>query len=96
MLDEVTDTLKRQLSEMDYFEVGDVVSMPDEVKLQYAPVTNLGCESEFAKLDNRVRVSGGIISVSTHSKKNIVATNGLLVDSGFLNKTESEKKLKWK
>lgn len=96
VLDEVTDTLKRQLSEMDYFEVGDVVSMPDEVKLQYAPLTNLGCESEFAKLDNRVRVSGGMTSVSTHSKKNIVATNGLLVDSGFLNKTESEKKLKWK
>ena len=84
--------MKRQLSVMDYFEVGDVASMPDEVKLQYAPLTNLGCESEFAKLDNRVRVFGRITSVSTHSKKNIVATNGLLVDSEFLNKTKSEKK----
>ncbi len=42
-----------------------------------------------------VRVSGGMTSVSTHSKKNIVATNDLLVDSEFLNKTESKKKLKW-
>jgi hypothetical protein len=52
VLEEVIDTLKRQLSEMDYFEVGDVASIPDEVKLQYAPITNLGCDSKFAKLDN--------------------------------------------
>ena len=47
------------------------MSMPDEEKLQYAPLTNLGCESEFAKLDNRVRVAGGMTSVSTHSKKTL-------------------------
>ena len=73
--------------------MGDVASMPDKVKLQCAPLTNLSCKSEFAKLDNSVSVSGGMTSVSTHSKKNIVATNGLLVDSEFLNKTELEKKI---
>jgi hypothetical protein len=48
VLEEVTDTLKRQLYKMDYLEVGDVGPMPDEVKLLFAPLTNLGCESEFA------------------------------------------------
>jgi len=42
-----------------------------------------------------VRVPGGMTSVSTHSKKSIVATNDLIVDSEFLNKTESKENLKW-
>ena len=37
--------------------------------MKFAPVTNLGCEAEFAKLDVRMVASGGSTSVQTHSRK---------------------------
>ena len=63
VLDEVIETLERQLSEMEFFqnrtsdEAGPANS--DVSKLEYAPLTNLGCESELAKLDVRIVASGG-------------------------------------
>ena len=66
----------------------------DTTKLDSAPLTNLGCESEFSKFDHRVKVTGGSTSIQTHSKKNIVVTNGLLIDSAFKKLPENEKKNK--
>lgn len=100
VLDEVVVSLKRQLSEMSYFReiTGEKLDspLPDPEKLKYAPMTNLGCEGEFAKLDNRVKISGGSTSVDTHSRKNIVSTNGLLVDTSFVELSSNEKKRQWK
>ncbi|KAK6168582.1 hypothetical protein SNE40_019783 [Patella caerulea] len=96
VLEEVVETLNRQLSEMSYFK--DSNNSPhkiDEQKLKYAPMTNLGCESEFAKLDNRIRVSGGSTSVTTHSRKNVVATNAFLVDTAFTELSENERLDRW-
>ena len=97
---EVVVAVKRQLSEMSFFsDVSGVEPSnegPDVDKLKFAPLTNLGCESEFAKLDNRVKVSGGSTSVETHSRKNIVSTNSLLVDTSFTKMTEIERKTQWK
>ena len=82
---------------MEYFsdDAGKDMTMDIE-KLQLAPMTNLGCESEFAKLDNRVRSSGGMTTIKSHSIKNIIATNGLLVDSEFTAMDEQERKRRWK
>ena len=91
VIEEVIDTLERQISEVVYLREGIQV---DEA-LSSAPLTNLGCESEFAKFDNRVKHSGGSTSVQTHSWKTIVVTNGLLVNSDFENKSNPEKKDKW-
>jgi hypothetical protein len=44
-------------------------------KLQQALLTNPGCESEFAKLNNRVEVSGRMTTIATYLRKNINATN---------------------
>ena len=68
----------------------------DTTELMQAPLSNLGCESEFAKLDNRLKISGGTTSVETLSKKNVGSTNGFLVDSSYLDLSEQEKKQKWK
>ena len=95
VMEETVETLKRQLNEMDYFD-DEVNSEIDQEKLKFAPLTNLGCESEFAKLDNRVKISGGSTSIRTHSMKTIVATNRLLVSSDFLEKTDVEKRQQWK
>ena len=47
---------------------------------------NLGFESQFARFDNRVRVSGCSVSVR----------NGLLVDSVFEDKGEEGRNSSWK
>jgi len=92
VLNEVLDALDRQLSEMDFF----AGQGSDDVKLKHAPLTNLGCESEFAKLDNRITFSGGSTTVRTHSRKNVVSTDKLLKDSSFTDLSEDEKLKKWK
>lgn len=93
VIDEVIETVERQLSEVSFVWTDKNV---DVDALKQAPLTNLGCESEFAKFDNRIRVCGGSTSVSTLSRKNVVVTNGLLVDSRFEGKSLSEKKSSWK
>ena len=66
---------------MEFFQNSDEAgpANSDLSKLEYAPLTNLGCESEFAKLDVRIMASGGSTIVQTHSRKNIVTTNRLLI-----------------
>jgi len=95
VLNEVLDTLERRLFEMEYFNTEEVDPEFEE-RLQKAALTNLGCESALAKLDNKIKVSGGSASVSTFSKKNVVVTNGLLVDSSFCDQPEDERKGRWK
>merc|ERR1712002_940522 len=100
LYDEILETLNRQLGEMPFFSQlidqnseSDVVSNP---KLYYTPLTNSGCESEFAKLDNRIKIIGGTTSVQTLSRKNTVTTNAYLLDSNFLSMTDEEKRDCWK
>ena len=59
VLDEVIDTLERQLSQMSFFTT-DTEEMASE-KLEYAPLRNSGCESEFVKL-NKLKISGGTMN----------------------------------
>ena len=96
VVDGVINSLHRQLCEMKFFseipgvpnaEGTEDMPSPNYSKMELAPVTNLGCESEFAHLDNRIKVSGGTESVMSMSRKNIIATNGLLVDSAFMEMT---------
>lgn len=101
VIEEIRESLTRQLSAMSFFNTvpgcssaRDVV--PDMEKLNKAPLTNLGCEGEFAKLDNRLRVSGGTTSVETLSRKNIVATNSLLNEPTFQDRSEQERLEDWK
>ena len=61
-----------------------------------APLTNLGCKSEFAKLDNRLKVCGETTSFQTLSQKNVVTTNAYLVNSYFMDKDDGEKRREWK
>ena len=93
VLDEVMDTLERQLSEMSYFQMSNTDSLTaiDEHKLKHAPLTNLGCESEFAKLFVRVTASGGTTSVQTHLRKSMISTNLLLEDPSFTQLSTMEK-----
>ena len=59
--------------------------------MKYASLTNLGCESEFSKLDHRIKITGGSISVQTLSRKNFLTSGCLLVSSEFELKTSNSK-----
>ena len=95
VLEEVSSTINRQLSEMPFFDEREE-SLVDVSKLAYAPLTNLGCESEFAKLDNRIIISGGSTSIETLSRKNVILTNRLLVDPTFTQQSSDDKRSRWK
>ena len=70
--------------------------LPDPKKLTYAPLTNLGCKSEFAWFNNRVKISSGTESVQSISRKRVICTNALLVDSSFDNLSDKERLDSWK
>ena len=70
--------------------------LPDPNKLTYAPLTNLGCESEFAWFDNRVIISSGTELAQSISRKSVICTNAVLVDSSFDNLSDKERLDSWK
>ena len=78
---------------MKYFQEEECTNEDTESKLKHVPLTNLGAESKFAKLDNRLQVSGGTASIETLSRKDIVATNDFLVDSSFTELSTDEEKV---
>ena len=59
----------------------DRESQSTDSKIAHAPLTNLGCESELAKLDNRIKTCGGTTSIQTISRKNVVTNNAYLLSS---------------
>ena len=102
MLKETSETLRRQLSAMPFFynilerDEAQNDKLPDPNKLTYAPLTNLGCESGFTWFDNRLKISGGTESVQSISRKSVIRTNALLVDSSFDNLSDKERLDSWK
>ena len=93
VIEEIIDTVKNQMSKTEYFTRSND---EDREKMKHAPLTNSGCESEFSRLDHRIKASGGSTSIQTHSRKNMLVSSGILVNSEFESKTSDEWKLKWK
>ena len=62
-------------------------------KIAHTPLTNLGCESEFVKLDNRIKICGGTISMQAiYIRRSVVTTNDCLLKSDFLDLPINDKK----
>ena len=68
----------------------------DDKKLSHSPITNLGCESKVAWIDNRIKISGGSTSVLTLSNKNIICTNKYLVSDDFVDQPTGRCQKLWK
>ena len=94
ILVEVIESLRRQLADVPFL-TKDCVSQEDS-KLAFAPISNLGCESEIGWLDNRLKFSGGSTSVITLSNKNVITTNKYLMSDEFEGLTDEERKGAWK
>ena len=100
ILTEILETLIHQLGEMEFFfpiirKDYDRESQGTDSKIPHAPMTNLGCELELAKLD-RIKICGGTTSIQTICRKNVVTTNVYLLNSDFLDLPIREKKKRWK
>ena len=94
----------RQLEYVDFYkqdEAEDVnadmgSSTPSSTeKLKFAPLTNSGCESQFADLDNSVKKFGGTANVGTLSNKHVVRKNNLFETEGWKTMNLQEKKSKF-
>ncbi|ESO93019.1 hypothetical protein LOTGIDRAFT_162043 [Lottia gigantea] len=100
VINEIIEMLQRQLYEMDFLkpkaEANELLLIPDLDKLKYAPLTNLRCESQLGKFDNRIRFAGGMTTITTHSRMNIVSSNGLLCNPQFVDLVDKDKKIRWK
>ena len=92
VIEEIIDAVKKQMSDTDYFTRSN-----DEVceKIKYAPLTNSGCESEFAKFKHQIKANGGSTSIQTLSRKNIISSVKLLADPKFMSKSLDERKSCW-
>ena len=91
---EITAVLERQLPCMSFFTEGD--SDPSvEQKRKYAVLTNLGAESDFAALDNKLRRLGGSTTLQIISNKHIIRTNKLFSKERWAQLPDQEKRKKW-
>ena len=98
---EIVTAITRQLSCMPYFEDGEDDDADEErtiveEQMRWAPLTNLGCESKMAWLDNRIKVSGGSTSAQTLPEKSIIAHNKYLSSPDFDGLSEDRKLELWR
>ena len=69
----IREALQNQLNYMTWFTIPEEIKM----KMQSARLTNSGCESEFAHLDNDCKVTSGNTSLTTLSNRHIIKRNKL-------------------
>lgn len=91
---------ERQLSTMLFYREQDSGQVPDQTldKMRQANVlTNSGCESHFADLDNMIKSSaGGNSNLETFSQRHVIAKNKYLVSENWMKMSEKEKRSKFR
>ena len=93
----------RQLEYVDYYTQDEDEEIVDDTgvstsatdKLKFAPLTNSGCESQFADLDNSVKKFGGTAKVGSLSNKHVVRKNKLFETEEWKKMNLQEKKSKF-
>ena len=87
---------ERQLSSMMFYREEDANQMSQATlqKMSQANVlTNSGCESHFADLDNMIKTSaGGSSNLETFSQRHVVAKNKYLVSEDWKQMSDQEKR----
>ena len=87
---------KNQLSSMKFYNEEESVSESTMNLMRKSNVlTNLGAESKFAELDNRLKVFGGTTSLETLSNKDKISSNKLFMTENWKEKSRMERKAQW-
>ena len=89
---QIAEAIEQQLQKMKLF----TDESEDDPLLPQTPLTNLGCESEFAHLDNDLKKAGGSTTLHTIFNKYIVAQTKLFLKAKWTSLSETEKQKKWK
>ena len=88
--------MERQLEYVEYYTIEEDMEQDQYCintdKLGFAPLTNSGCESQFADLDNSVRKFGGTALVSTLSDKHVIRKNKFFESEEWKSMSIQEKK----
>jgi len=86
----IIENVERQLSRMPFFISS--VEPEIEAKMKHVPLSNSGCESNFAKLDSRTKDASGTVPIENISEKFIISTNNYLQSPMFMDNQEEEYK----
>ena len=93
----IRDGWRNQLNSMKFYREGESVSDKTLENMKKSNVlTNLGAESKFAELDNRLKVFGGTKSLETLSNKDKISSNKLFTSDSWKEKSDLERKAKWR
>lgn len=93
----IAGAISHQLGYMKYFNEEEDDLSPDILeKLDSAPLTNDGCESHFAHLDQDCRRSGGQTKLETLSNRHISKMNKYFESDEWLAMSDELRKNKWK
>ena len=67
------ETVNWQLGEMEFVSLviilGSIIGTNLNPKFEFAPFTNIGCESPISKLDNHINITEGTTLIQTISKR---------------------------
>ena len=89
---EIKIALERQMAKVKFFTDG----AENEAKLNKAPITNLGPESNFGSVTEDLKKSGNSTNLSTISDKHIIEKNKLYRKQQWVNFSSDEKAEEWK
>ena len=93
----IMTALKKQLDYMKCFtDEADSILAEIQSKMERAPLTNSGCESEFAFLDNVCKTTSGNTTLNTLSNRHIISRNKLFSHEKWKNLETEQKNQKWK
>ena len=95
----VKDSLKKQLDYMKYYRedtADDDLSEETLSKLDQAPLTNSGCESNFAQFDLECKRGSGQTTLNTMSNRNMIKTNQYFSTEEWVKLAPELKRKAWK
>ena len=88
--------LRRQLDCMPFYREGGFVSEDVRRKMNFCPMTNGGCESNFGDVTQTLKKVGGSTSIEKLSDMHLEKKNGLFLTDDWRMLSQKEKKEKWK
>lgn len=89
---QVKEGIQRQMSRVDFFKD----ETENDNKINKAPITNLGPESNFGSVDGDLKRSGNSTKLATVSEKHIIEKNKLHMKEQWTTLSEAEKVENWK
>ena len=90
----IHSSVQHQLHMMEFFRSG--VSLEVERKMNFTPMTNSGCESQFGDVTDTLKKVGGSTSIEKLSDMHMIKKNKLFSTDEWVDMSTEEKRNEWK